>query len=278
MGSSILSVAEAAKLALAACDGGEPVALVTVVGPPEMDLLGRKLAVTANAATGTLGSRQLDERARLLAREALESRESRTVSLELAGVAWQLYVEPLHPRPELVIVGAGHIARPLCAIGAMLDFRVSVLDDRPEYASEEFFPAASRLLLVDWENPFEKVSVGPDTYVVLVTRGHKYDYDCIHQLLKMDARPAYVGMIGSRRRVTAAFEALVSDGVDPARLEDLRAPIGLNIGAESPEEIAVAIAAEIVRTRRGGDEVGLAEQEKVLGRVARRHEALQKGG
>ena len=113
------------------------------------------------------------------------------------------------------------------------------------------------------------VEVTANSYVVLVTRGHKYDYDCIPELLELEASPAYLGMIGSRRRVRAAFEALAADGVDPEHLKHVHAPIGLDIGAETPEEIALAIAAEIVAVRRGGAGAKLSEQERVLDRIAR---------
>ncbi len=151
----------------------------------------------------------------------------------------------------------------------MLGFRVNVFDDRPEFASADRFPEAEQVRVVDFTDAFEGVSIGPQSYVVLVTRGHKHDYDCIVQLLRMDARPAYLGMIGSRRRVRATFEALVSDGVEPGRLEEMRAPIGLDLGAETPEEIALAIAAELVATRRGGSGGGLSGAARVLDRVKR---------
>lgn len=246
---------------------------MTVIAAPDPEAVGRRLAVTADSVAGTLGSSEVDERAVELARASLRTREGRLERVELGEATWELYVESQGRQPELVIVGAGHIARPLCAVAAMLDFRVTVIDDRPDYAAERWFPAASRVLVVEWDAPFEAVSVGPDTYIVLVTRGHKYDYDCIQRLLTMEGRPAYLGMIGSRRRVTATFEALVADGIEPALLENVHAPIGLDIGAETPEEIAVAIAAEIIAIRRGGSGARLTEQQRVLGRVERRYEA-----
>ncbi len=175
--------------------------------------------------------------------------------------------------PELVVVGAGHIARPLCKLGSMLGFRVTVVDDRPEYADRSWFPEADRVGVVDLSDPFREIAIRPDSYVVLVTRGHKYDYDCILRLLEMEVEPAYLGMIGSRRRVRAAFEALVADGVDPERLKSVHAPIGLDLGAETPEEIALAIAAEIVAVRRGGSGEMLGGEEAVLDRVVRKRES-----
>lgn len=264
-----VSAAWAAQWALAAQEGGEPVALVTVVKAPDEQVVGRRLVVTESALHGTLGGPELDGQAAARARESLAAREHGVVEIEQSDGVWEIYIESQHPIPELHIVGAGHIARPLCRLGATLGFRVTITDDRPEYANQGWFPEAERISVVDFDHVFDGVAIGPESYVVLVTRGHKYDYDCILQLLKTEARPAYLGMIGSRRRVRATFEALVRDGVEPGRLKEVHAPIGLDIGAETPEEIALAIAAEIVATRRGRGGAKLSDEERVLDRVAR---------
>jgi len=264
------SVSDAAEHALAAHDGGVPVALLVVINAPADADLGRRMVVTGDAVVvGSLGPADLDVRAVALAREALTNDARGRHRMELEDGEWEIYVEVQRSLPELVIVGAGHIARPLCRVGALIGFRVTVIDDRPEFANDQWFPDADRVLVVDYDDPFKPIEVRADSYIVLVTRGHKYDYDCIQQLLSSDVRPAYLGMIGSRRRVRAAFEALVSDGVAPDRLVDVHAPIGLDIGAETPEEIALAIAAELVAVRRGGGGGMLHGEENVLGRVAR---------
>lgn len=265
----VVSAVDAAEHGLAAHDGGAPVALVVVVNAPADADLGRRLVVTADAVTGSLGSADLDVGAVALARDALTTRARGRHRLESRDGEWEVYVEVQHSLPELVIVGAGHIARPLCRIGSMIGFRVTVMDDRSEFANERWFPDADRVVVIDYNDPFEQIAVRTDSYIVLVTRGHKYDYDCIQQLLSLESQPAYLGMIGSRRRVRAAFEALVGDGVDPQRLADVHAPIGLDIGAETPEEIALAIAAELVAVRTGGSGGVLSGEEDVLGRVVR---------
>ncbi|UCC47605.1 MAG: XdhC family protein [Gemmatimonadota bacterium] len=272
-----ISVAQAARQALAALEGGTPVALVTIVQAPLEDAVGRRLVVAADEVTGTLGSAELDRRAAELACEALAARACGIRELELNGETWAFYVESQYAAPELLIVGAGHVGQALSRFGATLGFRVTVIDDRPEFANRERFPEATRVQVVSYEDPFRDVVVGADSYVVLVTRGHKYDYDSILQLLRREARPAYLGMIGSRRRVRATFEALVRDGVDPARLAQVHAPIGLDIGAETPEEIALAIAAELVAVRRGGSGGALGGKERVLDRVAPARETEQGG-
>lgn len=272
-----ISAAQAARQALAALEGGTPVALVTIVQGPVDDAVGRRLVVTTDDVTGTLGSARLDTQAAELAREVLATRACGIRELELNGETWALYVESQYAAPELIVVGAGHVGQALSRFGATLGFRVSVIDDRPEFASRERFPEATRVQVVSYEDPFRDIIIGAESYVVLVTRGHKYDYDCILQLLKREAQPAYLGMIGSRRRVRATFEALVRDGVDPRRLAQVHAPIGLDIGAETPEEIALAIAAELVAVRRGGSGGVLSGKERVLDRVAAARE-IEKGG
>jgi xanthine dehydrogenase accessory factor len=181
-----------------------------------------------------------------------------------------VYVEPLRPPPELVIVGAGHIARPLCAAGALLGFRVTVLDDRPEFATRERFPEAEQVRRADFSDPFRGVPIGPQTYLVLVTRGHKYDFEALRDVLGRPVQPAYIGMVGSRRRTRAALEQLAREGLDPERIAAVRAPIGLDVHAETPGEIAVAIAAELVLERRGGTGRPLRETERVYERWVRR--------
>ncbi len=263
-----VSASRAASLALEAIDRGEAAGLVTAVSGPGSGSPGRRLVVIGEEIVGSLGEPELDAKAVELAREAIANQARGLRSVAVESGTWELYVESQQPQPELLIIGAGHIARPLHRLGAMLGFRVTVIDDRAEYANNSWFPEAGRVLVIDFADPFREIDIRPDTYIVLVTRAHKCDYDCIRELLKMPARPAYLGMIGSRRRVRAAFDALVKDGIDPERLEGVRAPIGLDIAAETPEEIALAIAAEIVAVRRGGSGSALTERERVLDRLA----------
>ncbi|HET7460009.1 MAG TPA: XdhC family protein, partial [Longimicrobium sp.] len=197
-----LAAAEAVRLARQALEGGEPMASVTVIewrpsgGSAQAAAAGSHLAVWADRSRGTLGDARLDARAVELARQALAG-PGRVASHEIeteAGIC-AIYVEPHRPPPELVIVGAGHIARPLCTAGALLGFRVTVLDDRPEFATRERFPEAAQVRRADFADPFQGVPIGPQTYLVLVTRGHKYDFDALMDVLRRPAQPAYVGMV-----------------------------------------------------------------------------------
>ncbi|MBI4545162.1 MAG: XdhC family protein [Gemmatimonadetes bacterium] len=272
-----LGPADAARAALEALEGGPAVALVTLVEAPRSTGRGRRLLLLGTGETrGMLGEEALDRRALELAREALAGAPPRSCALELDGREYTLYVEAQHAAEELVIVGAGHIAVPLAQLGSLLGFRVSVLDDREEFATPARFPDAARVLHADFADPFRGVTLGPRTWVVLVTRAHKYDFDCLKRLLQRSTMPRYIGMIGSRRRTRAAFQALADAGVPAERLALVRAPVGLDIQAETPEEIAVSIAAEIIQLRRGpesapaGEPTPLARKERVLERLVRR--------
>jgi xanthine dehydrogenase accessory factor len=244
-------------------DGAPPVDEAPVDGPRAGD----HLVVWADRHTGTFGDEALDAETVRLAREVLShGAKAGTREVDAGAMACTLYLEAHRAPPELLIVGAGHIARPLCRIGAMLGFRVTVLDDRPEFATRERFPEAERVLRADFSEPFRGIGIGSGTHLVLVTRGHKYDFEALRDVLARPALPAYVGMVGSRRRTRAALEQLAREGVAPERLRAVHAPVGLDIRAETPEEIAVSIAAEMVAVRRGGTGQPLRDRARVVER------------
>jgi len=228
-------------------------------------LLGESGAAGALALAGTLGDAASDRAAAELGRRALAGDAEATAGLH-ALPCGEAYLEVQRPASELVIVGAGHVAQPLAEVGALLGMDVTVLDDRPEFATRERFPRAARVLRVDFMDPFAGVRILAASHVVLVTRGHRYDFEALRRLLAAEPEPAYLGMIGSRRRVRATFTKLLEEGADPARLTRVRAPLGLDLGAQTPAEIAVAVAAEIVLLRRGGAGVPLRDVEGVLER------------
>lgn len=274
--SAPLSAAEAMHLARQALRGGEPMASVTVIDSrgEAAPTPGTRLAVWAERSRGTLGGAALDQAAIAFAREVLAGgTRVATREVQAPGALATLFAEPHRPPPELVIVGAGHIARPLCAVGALLGFRVTVLDDRPGFATRERFPEAAEVRRADFSAPLAGVPMDARTHLVLVTRGHKYDYEALRDVLARPALPAYVGMVGSRRRTRAALEQLAREGIGPERIAAVRAPVGLDVRAETPEEIAVAIAAELVLLRRGGSGRPLRETERVFERwIERRGE------
>lgn len=208
---------------------------------------------------GSLGDPNLDDLACLQAQNpTLLSKSAVTLPVErFEGVKsreWsgvRIYFEVLRPQPQLLVCGAGHIARALVQMALVLGFRITVVDDRPEFASRQFFPDNRiELLTGNFQEVVSSYSVTSLTACVIVTRGHHHDEECLRILLGTKA--SYIGMIGSRKRVAVVKERLCSEGFSEAVLKRLHAPIGLDIGARTPEEIALAILSEIVLVRNCG--------------------------
>ncbi|MGH7947916.1 MAG: XdhC family protein, partial [Candidatus Binataceae bacterium] len=189
-----------------------------------------------------------------------------TTHLESNGSA-RVFVDPIVGTQRLVIAGAGHIAQPLSQLGSMLGFHVTVIDDRAAFANRERFPSADRIIVQPFAAAVASLSLDRDCYLVSVTRGHAYDEEVVRAAVATDC--GFIGMIGSRRRVRAMLERLAERGVAADKLEQVHAPLGLDVGAETPDEIAVAIIAEIIRERRTGvrDEFNLGAK---VGRLKRR--------
>lgn len=167
------------------------------------------------------------------------------------GKEWpQIFVDVQPGLQTLIIVGAGHIAQPLCEIGHMLGFRTVVVDDRWAFANRERFPHATDIRVGAFEETLDALDINEHSFVVVVTRGHVWDEASVKAVLRRN--PAYVGMIGSKRRAKTTLERLAEQGYSPAELSRIHTPMGLDIAAETPAEIAVAIAAELIRVRRGG--------------------------
>ncbi|HLI29358.1 MAG TPA: XdhC/CoxI family protein [Chloroflexota bacterium] len=251
---------------LDAIDDKRMLVLATVVrAEPRAGVpVGAKLLVDEDQrVTGTLGEPALDARVVRDALAAMQERKSHVVSYkpgdELPQLAGEIgvFLEVVEPQPELVIVGAGHIAVPLAQMGKMLGFAVTVLDDREKFANRERFPDADRVIAADFGPTLASLKITRGTYIVIVTRGHQYDEEALQQVI--DSPAAYIGMIGSRRRVRAVADNLAGYGIDRALFERVRAPIGLEIGAQTPEEIAVSIIAEIIAVRRGGRGLPMSE-------------------
>ena len=161
-----------------------------------------------------------------------------------------LFLEPRAPLPRLIIAGAGHIGRAVCCLGRMLDFEVTAIDDRPEYANRKRFPEADRIIVRDIGRAVRETALGADAYLVIVTRGHAHDAEALRAAIKRPA--AYLGVIGSRRKVRLMRRLFLERGWATARQwSKVHSPIGLPIGSRSVAEIAVSIAAELVKVRRG---------------------------
>lgn len=163
--------------------------------------------------------------------------------------------EPFFPEERLIVLGGGHIAMPLVEFAAKVGFSITVVDDRPAFANAQRFPLARQVLCEAFDRALKQLRITENDYIVIVTRGHRHDQVCLEQLLE-GVEPFYTGMIGSRRRVGALKELLIEAGYDPARLSRIHTPIGLAIGAVTPEEIAVSILAELIACKRRVPEAG----------------------
>ena len=253
---------------LQATRGGHTVLVATVVAPPPDALppQGAKLLLrTDGSRLGDLGGAAFEDAVAADCLAALNEFPRRPVQAlyyrpegdrlhrletdEGAGV-YEVMAEIVEAPVTLLIVGGGHIGLSLATIGAHVGFSVAVLDDRELYANPDRFPMADRVLCGDFTQHLNDFPIGPTTYVVLVSRGHKQDETALRAVVTRDA--AYVGMIGSRRRVTTVLRHLAEEGFPVAALERVFTPMGFDIGAETPEEIAVAIMAEIIAVQRGG--------------------------
>lgn len=171
-------------------------------------------------------------------------------TIEPEGKPLKVFIEPVLVRPTAFIFGGGHISLALCTIATLAGFRVVIVEDRPQFASRERFPEADSCIVGDFPEVFSQLRVDDSSYLILVTRGHQHDIAVLEWAMDTDAR--YIGMIGSKSKVLVAFRRLSEKGVSREALEQrVYAPIGLDIGSETPGEIAVSIVAQMVQVRRG---------------------------
>jgi xanthine dehydrogenase accessory factor len=188
----------------------------------------------------------------------LNDEKSQLVSLPIPDTGGKLAVffEVMPAPPRLIVVGAGHIALPLVRMAKVLDFHVTVIDDRLLFANRERFPDADEVLVGDMAQMLKEMTITPSFYIVLITRGHKYDEPCLREIIHSNAK--YIGLIGSRRRLKACFQRFRDEEkIAEELIQRVYAPIGLDIATETPAEIALSILAEVVKVRRGGKAASL---------------------
>lgn len=234
---------------LAASSTGRPIALATLLRHADRAIVpaGRLWVEQAGAGGGSLGDPALDERARALAREALRAGSARTVALDPDH---ELLVEPVVATPHLIVVGGGHVGLALARLATTLDYAVTVIDDRPEFASQERFPQGVEVVRADMVAALGTLPIGWNSFIIVATRGHKLDAQCLRAAIATPAR--YVGLLGSRRKTILIDRMLRDEGLDDARLRAVHAPVGLDLGGRTPGEIALSILAELSLERHGG--------------------------
>ncbi len=237
---------------------------------------------------GTIGGGCVEAEVWNAAREVIETERPRHMSFNLGqdaaydnglicGGQLDVFVEPVIPSPRAMIFGAGHISKSLSKVLTMAGFLTTIVDDREAFANRERFPEADEVVFGEYEEVFTRLPVTEGTYIVIVTRGHRDDMRVLRWAAATNAR--YISMIGSRRKVINVMKELEKDGVSRESLARVFAPMGLEIGAISPEEIAISVAAEMIAVRRNPDAAWRALSKTVAGRAAageQRVEALRK--
>ncbi len=246
-----------------ALERGEPAALVTIVSTvgSTPQRIGAKMLVFGDGRIiGTIGGGCYENDAFWKAREAITNRRPLLLHYELAddfvqetglvcGGQMDVYIEPIEPSPELYVIGAGHVGYHLARLAHEVGFRVHVVDDREKFANRERFPSAEEVVTEDIPAWLGRTVLPPHAYVVIVTRGHTNDLDALRALAPRDLR--YLGLIGSRAKVARIYEQLTLDAMPADLLKRVHAPIGLDIGAVTPQEIAVSILAELIAVKHG---------------------------
>ena len=242
---------------------GEAVALVTIVrakgSTPQRT--GAKMLVFADGRTiGTIGGGCYENEALWKARDALTTGRSALLHFELnddfaqenglvCGGQMDVHIDPLAPTPRLYVIGAGHVGHHLARVAHESGFRVHVVDDREKFANTERFGPGIDIVVDDIPAWLEKHALPATTYAVVVTRGHRHDLETMRGLLRSPLR--YLGLIGSKAKVKRIFDMLREEGVTPDTLRPVHAPIGLDIGAITPQEIGVSIVAELIAVKHG---------------------------
>jgi xanthine dehydrogenase accessory factor len=246
-----------------AMKNGEEVALVTIVsanGSTPQRVGAKMLVYSDGRMVGTIGGGCYENEALWKAREAIKTRKPCTVRYELAddfaaesglicGGQMEIFIEPIEPSPALYIFGAGHVGQFVARVAHEAGFQVHVVDDREKFANRERFPDAASVIVDDIPGWLANATLPSTAYAVILTRGHRHDLDALRALAPRRLR--YLGLIGSRAKVKRIYDVLVEEGISLEQLEHVHAPIGLDVGAVTPQEIAVSIVAELIAVRRG---------------------------
>ena len=248
-----------------AYEGGDPVGLATIVNVAKGGTnLGAKLLLKQDGTIiGTLGDPALDARAKELAAQVADVGN---IESFITDDGTEVFVEGFTTPPTLIMVGGGHVGKATADLAHNLGYRVYVVDDRPEFANPERFPYAEQTVVSSYENWPEHLEINVNTFIVAATRGHRYDDLALESALTTRAR--YIGLLGSRRKTIMIYRRLIGQGISVDRLKQVYAPIGLNIGGLTPEELAVSIMSEIIMVRRGGTGSTMRMDDRYIDRAA----------
>ena len=244
--------------AVAAARGGDAVALVTLLRRGErqaLSFVARVVVLAGGRLRGTFGDPLLDERAR---EAAIEQMRQGTPRVAPVDDTHEWLIEPIARRPRLIVAGGGHVAKAIARQARLLDFDVTILEDRPEFADPARFDGAT-VLTGPVPESVGSLSYGDQSWLVVATRGHKLDADCVLAAVRTDVR--YIGLLGSRRKTILIAEMLREEGIPEGRIAIVRAPVGLDLGGRTPAEIALSVMAEITQLRYGATGRPLADRQ-----------------
>ena len=243
-----------------AYESGNPVSVATLVkASSDRGRSGAKLLLREDGSTqGSLGDPELDTLALEASKRVADLGNNEHIMTH-DGV--EIFVEGFTTPPTLVLMGGGHVSKATYALGLMLGFRIYVVDDRPQFAKKERFPEAEDTIVVpDYTKGLDQIPINANTNIVVATRGHWFDDLALEAAVNTPAK--YVGLLGSKRKTILIYQRLVQLGIPPERLKDVHAPVGLDIGALTPEELAVSIMSEIIMRRHGGSGGSMRMDEK----------------
>lgn len=257
-------------------DKRKEVYLLTIINHPDSHLLSQKALlwndgdIYTEALLSPAFIRKLNENCKKL----LIKKQSGTISFQWNEGIVECFIEFFPVPVRLIVAGAGHVCEPVVEMGKMLGFFVTVIDDRTEFANRKRFPNSDQVICQSYFQFFKEVEITSETYILLLTRGHKYDVLSLKELLRREKKPAYIGMIGSRRRISGVFEELRQDFPDES-FDHIYTPVGLDIGAETPSEIAVSIMAEILKLKNQKSGSSLSKNIKKYAKLGFREGAAQ---
>jgi len=256
-------MSEILKEALRRIDRGEIIAWVTVVetkGSTPREVGAKMLVNKDGLISGTIGGGITEAKVIEETKQALREGKGKLLTYRLTkeqaaldegaicGGEMKVFIDILQPKEEVLIFGAGHIAACVSKLAKTVGFKVTIIDDRKEFANQDRFPEADEIIAEDTEKALTHLNITPSTYIIVLTRGHLKDEEVLSSVTRSNA--AYIGMIGSRKKNATVFQHLEEQGISQDELAKVYAPIGIDIKAQTPEEIAVSIVAEIIQVRR----------------------------
>jgi len=256
-------MSEILKEALGRINRGETIALVTIVktkGSTPREIGAKMLVNKDGLIAGTIGGGITEAKVIEEIKQALKEGKGKLLTYHLTkeqaaldegaicGGEMKVFIDILQPKEEVLIFGAGHIAVCLSKLAKTVGFKVTIIDDREEFVNQDRFPEADKIIAEETEKALTHLKITPSTYIIIVTRGHLKDEEVLGSVIRSGA--TYIGMIGSRKKNATVFQHLEEQGISAQELKKVHAPIGVDIGAQTPEEIAVSIMAEIIQVRR----------------------------